>query len=286
MTALRAALGAVAGGLEGAQQAEALRRKQKLDEEAATRQSAKDALEATKEERLRQASLRSEERDLAKTGMIPSSQYTGLGPRDMPGATPRNSALRQVLGGKEYVLPESSSTVKHREGAMKMMGDRRALQASLAAGEKAGFDSDKLEAVFKAPPSVQGVLAARAFPAPSKPSPSSSSSKPLSGNEMQGILGMQRLAEQGGAPSQDFMERLGELYRADPEMLERPELAAYNVQQNIKKNAPKKPTAEEATRARLEEVKKQTTWEKENKKRSGESDEAYDARYQASKQGK
>jgi len=34
-TALRAALGAVAGGLEGAQQAEALRRKQKLDEENA-----------------------------------------------------------------------------------------------------------------------------------------------------------------------------------------------------------------------------------------------------------
>ena len=35
MTALRAALGAVAGGLEGAQQAEALRRKQKLEEENA-----------------------------------------------------------------------------------------------------------------------------------------------------------------------------------------------------------------------------------------------------------
>ena len=44
MTALRAALGAVAGGLEGAQQAEALRRKQKLDEEAATRQSAMDQI--------------------------------------------------------------------------------------------------------------------------------------------------------------------------------------------------------------------------------------------------
>ena len=44
MTALRAALGAVAGGLEGAQQAEALRRKQKLEEEAATRQSAMDQI--------------------------------------------------------------------------------------------------------------------------------------------------------------------------------------------------------------------------------------------------
>jgi hypothetical protein len=165
---------------------------------------------------------------------------------------------------------------------MKMMGDRRALQASLAAGAKAGFDPDKLEAVFKAPPSVQGVLAARAFPAPSKPSPSSSSSKPLSGNEIQGLLGMQRLAEQGGAPSQDFMERLGELYRADPEMLERPELAAYNVQQNIKKNAPKKPTAKEERDAYLAKL----SWKRDNKKRSGESDEAYDARYQASKQGK
>lgn len=176
MTALRAALGAVSGGLEGARMQDEAKAKLERERAILERQAEKDALEAAREERIRQAGIRNEERDVAKIGMIPASQYTGLNPRDMLGATPRSPVLSQAIDGKEFVLPESESTVKHREGAMKMMGDRRALQASLAAGEKAGIDPEKLNAVLKAPPAAQSVLSARLFPAPKRASDGGSDS--------------------------------------------------------------------------------------------------------------
>jgi hypothetical protein len=88
MTALRAALGAVAGGLEGAQQAEALRRKQKLEEEAATRAVEDRAI-------AKQDRFRSQRERLLGSGYVPE----GL---DMPGATPRKAVNTEVVDGTRY----------------------------------------------------------------------------------------------------------------------------------------------------------------------------------------
>ena len=138
MTALRAALGAVGGGLEGYAQFQEMERKREFERE-------KEKAAAARQAMLDAAALRGEERQAAAAGMIPATQYTGLSPFDMPGATPRQPLLRQTIGGREMVLPEAPKMAEHRAGVAKAIGERKekaqesaALRSALANVEIGG----------------------------------------------------------------------------------------------------------------------------------------------------
>lgn len=113
-TALRAALGAVTGVAEGMRLREEREFEREKEKAAAARQAMLDA-----------AALRGEERQAIAAGMLPATQYTGLSPFDMPGATPRQPLLRQTIGGREMVLPEAPKMVEHRAGVAKTIGERK-----------------------------------------------------------------------------------------------------------------------------------------------------------------
>jgi hypothetical protein len=106
MTALQAALGGVAGGLEGYSK---VKEQEKLDEER-QRQIA--------------AQMRDERLKAVTAGMVPSASFnpsnmiTGI--PDMPGATPRKPAYRDTFGGAEFVMPELPQVTEHREGIEKI----------------------------------------------------------------------------------------------------------------------------------------------------------------------
>lgn len=118
MTALRAALGAVGGGLEGYAQMQELERRRMREQEALNYQRQRDLLQDRRQAISDAATLRGEERQAVAAGMVESGQYMprGIaGGMDMPGATPRQPVFRQTIGGKEFVLPESPTVTKHRE---------------------------------------------------------------------------------------------------------------------------------------------------------------------------
>ena len=104
MTALRVALGAVAGGLEGRSQQQAVEDEKKRMADALARQTRMDAMEmedrATAKEDREQAKkdrLRSQRQSLLAGGYLPTG-------RDMPGATPRQPVSTETVDGQEFAL--------------------------------------------------------------------------------------------------------------------------------------------------------------------------------------
>ena len=132
-TALRAALGAVTGVAEGMRVREEREFERQKAEEALNYQRQRDLLSDARQREQAAAQLRSEERQAAAAGMIGASQYTGLSPFDMPGATPRTPVLRQMIGGREMVLPEAKPVVEHRAEVAKALAERQKKQAEGAA---------------------------------------------------------------------------------------------------------------------------------------------------------
>ena len=107
-TALRAALGGVAGGLKGL---------------GAMRE---DRAREAERKRVVDAAIRAEQRQAIGMGMTPSSRYNArgvAGGMDMPGATPRQPAFRQQIGDEEYVLGETPDVAQHRAGLFKRRED-------------------------------------------------------------------------------------------------------------------------------------------------------------------
>jgi len=121
LTALQAALAGLGGGIEGAQQYREITRKQEFERE-------KEKAAAARQAMLDAAALRREEREAADAGMISASQYTGLSPFDMPGATPRQPLLRQTIGGREMVMPEAKPVTEHRAEVTKALAERQKKQ--------------------------------------------------------------------------------------------------------------------------------------------------------------
>jgi hypothetical protein len=131
MTALRAALGGVAGGLEGLSQ-------QRKAAAAAARQAALDERQAAQDA----AALRAEQRAAMKDSWVPASQFMGggvAGGMDMPGATPRTPVARQTIGGQPFVLPEQAGVTEHRAGLMKKREERIGRTRMGAILERAGI---------------------------------------------------------------------------------------------------------------------------------------------------
>ena len=128
LTALRAALGAVGGGLEGYTQMRALEQKRQQEQEALNYQRQRDLLLDARQREQAAAQLRREELDAIRTpGMMSAEQFAGM---TMPGATPMQPALRQKIGEREYVYsPFVAAAEKHRADVTKERGERQKQQA-------------------------------------------------------------------------------------------------------------------------------------------------------------
>lgn len=127
MTALRAALGGVSGGLRGLGEMREARRAEEEQRRAAERQRLQDE-ERTESLRLaRELAVRKEQREARDAGMMPASQFNprgiGMG-MDMPGATPREPVLRQRIGDEELVMAEDPKVAEHRAGLFKRREER------------------------------------------------------------------------------------------------------------------------------------------------------------------
>lgn len=244
MTALRAALGAVGGGLEGYAQFQAMEQKREFERE-------KEKAAAARQAMLDAAALRGEERQAAAAGMIPATQYTGLSPFDMPGATPRQPLLRQTIGGREMVLPEAPKMAEHRAGVAKTIGERKekaqestALRSALANVEIGGkrVGEEQAAALELLSPNERTIIlgamrdaAARsqrqtaATTARGAPSVRQPSATDLT-KETEGLSFLQEYAN-----DQDVINRVGAAIADNPALAERPGLIGYGILQDYKK---------------------------------------------------
>lgn len=110
-TALRAALGGIAGGLRGLG---AMREEQRLAAEQERERKRQEMLDERQNEATRLArelSVRSEQRQALDAGGL-------MADMDMPGATPRTGVMRQTIGGQEFLF-EPKDTREHREAVRK-----------------------------------------------------------------------------------------------------------------------------------------------------------------------
>ena len=178
--ALQAALGAIAGGFSGygadreyraEQERMAREEERRLADDA--RRLAREEADNRKEAEALARELAREQRTAGAQGWTPAEQFSGLSPRDMPGATPRQPFAKTTIGDREFVIPESPMAVKHREDVLgaqqESASKRKTLDAAVASAEAAGLSGTKVRAMLNAPPAVQGLIGSRLFPAPEKP---------------------------------------------------------------------------------------------------------------------
>ena len=97
MTALRAALGAVSGGLEGARIQEAAAAEKKRMADALARQTRMDTAAQEDRAEAKADRLRNQRQSLLAGGYIPTG-------RDMPGATPRQAVNTETVDGQDFAL--------------------------------------------------------------------------------------------------------------------------------------------------------------------------------------
>jgi len=223
-TALRAALGAVTGVAEGMRLREEREFEREKEKAAAARQAILDA-----------AALRGEERQAAAAGMIPATQYTGLSPFDMPGATPRQPLLRQTIGGREMVLPEAPKMAEHRAGVAKTIGERKekaqestALRSALAnveiGGKKIG---DEQAAALAALGANERTVLLSAMRDAARPQRVAGGGKEEPSDTEKRMLGAQFLSSQTFNPA--LTKALQTTFARNPDLAADPEMAAYDI---------------------------------------------------------
>jgi hypothetical protein len=228
--ALRAALGAVAGGFKGYAVDRAYQQEQERLLREEQRQIAREEAAAKREADALARELSRDQRAAVEKGWQETGTYSGLSPRDMPGATPRKPFATTMIGDKSYVMPESEQVEAHREALMKgqqLKKQGKIQQEELRESAKtAGIDPRKLEVLMKAPPAVQGVLAARLFPAPERPR----EGKAEPSDEEKEDIGLQFISAQ--ARNLALMRALQTAYTQDPALAARPGLLAYDIKKN------------------------------------------------------
>lgn len=170
--ALQAALGAVAGGFSGyAADKEYRAQQERLDREEA-RRVAKEEADAKREAESLARELARDQRMAVQQGWTPSDQYTGLSPRDMPGATPRKPFATTKIGEREFVIPDSPDAVKHREEVTARETEKREQASFLEAAREAGANPKQMAVLAKAPKELRSVLAANFLRPPERASAS------------------------------------------------------------------------------------------------------------------
>ena len=107
MTALRVALGAVAGGLEGRSQQQSVEAEKKRMADAADRQAMLDALAMEDRAQAKEDRLRSQRERLLGGGYVREGM-------DMPGATPRKAVNTEMVGGERFSVYETPQQMARR----------------------------------------------------------------------------------------------------------------------------------------------------------------------------
>lgn len=220
LTALQAALSGLGGGIEGAAQYREMERRRKKEEEATRRQT-----------RLDEAAIRTEERQAIAAGMIPGQRFASM---TMPGATPMEPALRQTIGGREFVLaPNINAADKHRadvinerEARAKKAIEQTNLAEAFAGLEVAGrplFDKEQSARVAKLPSNERSSLVSAAIRAAT---PNRGGKADIDDKEKR-RRGAQYLAANVRNPA--LMRALNATYARDEEALLDPEMTAYNI---------------------------------------------------------
>jgi hypothetical protein len=219
-TALRAALGAATGIGEGLQQREVLAAQRLKEQEAMRRQL-----------RLDEAATRTEERQAIAAGMIPGQRFASM---TMPGATPMEPALRQTIGGREFVLaPNINAAEKHRadvinerEARAKKAIEQTNLAEAFAGLEVAGrplFDKGQSARVAKLPSNERSSLVSAAIRAATP----DRGGKAEIDDDAKRLIGSQYLAANVKNPA--LMRALNTTYARNPAASLDPELTAYNI---------------------------------------------------------
>jgi hypothetical protein len=257
-TALRAALGAVTGVAEGMRLREEREFEREKEKAAAARQAMLDA-----------AALRREEREVAST-MIPAERFASM---TMPGATPMQAALRQTIGGQEFVYdPRLEAAEKHRADVMKERAtlskkakEQTALGKALATveiggkalGEEVGASLAELD-----PNSRSIALGARRDAA----RPQRMAGKEEPSDEKKRSEGLQFLAAQAKNPA--LTKALQTTFANNPALAQDPGLAVYDIMKSktVKPIMPfqeyKPPTKKEEKGDALESLKAEIAAEK------------------------
>lgn len=263
LTALQAALAGLGGGIEGAQQYRAYADKVKREKEAFDYQLGRDKEERAARLAAAQASARAEQRQAVDMGMVSASQYTGINPLDMPGATPRQPLLRQTIGGQEMVLPETKKMVEHRAGVVEALRERRdkekksaALRTGLANVEIGGkkLGEEQASALEVLDPNSRSIVlgALRDAARPQR----IGKAEPTDDEKRR--LGAQVLST--GKRNLSLINALSAVMANDPTMAGDPEMAAYTawksgtVQKGVTANKgfePKKPKASGAAKSSI-----------------------------------
>lgn len=239
--ALQLALGSVGAGIGGYQAAQAKR----LEEERLFRAEQRELDRILRDEerqnkmderqqRMDDASMRAEERAAVASGMVEAAQYRPYGiagGRDMPGATPRQPVFRQQIGEKEFVLPESPTTTKHRESVMGKVLDGAGKDLPYQWSDKYGVFLDRKTGKVIRPedlpsytPTAGGGGRGGGRGGPKPPSYTQLT------KETEGLSFLQEYAN-----DQNVIKRVGAAIADNPALAESPGLIGYGILQDYKK---------------------------------------------------
>lgn len=224
LTALRAALGAIGGGLEGyATMQEQQRRRAEMEAE---RQRA-----AVKQAQAEATALRGEQREAVRMGMVESSKYNprGIaGGMDMPGATPRQPVFRQQIGETEFVLPEAEATTKHRSTVASALEKAQAgKRPDLQWSDKFGVFVDRNTGKIVRPEGQLAPVEPRSGAAPAmKPATATEATK-----EVEGLRFLKR-----NAKNQDVINAVNMAISDNPSLAQRPGLIGYGLLEEERAN--------------------------------------------------
>ena len=204
MTALRAALGAVSGGLEGARIQEAAEAEKKRMADALARQTRMDT-------------AAQEDRTQARRSSLLGKGYVRDG-MDMPGATPRTPVNTEMVDGERYSVYETE-----RQQALRSAIEAAQLKEKSASGPplrytegETGmnvFNPKDMTSTYK--PYAEGFV-------PKKPAERSDIN-----DEQKRKLGLQYMASQARNPA--LMAALQTTFANDPEAAADPGIVAYDL---------------------------------------------------------
>ncbi len=155
----------------------------------------------------------------------------------MPGATPMEAALRQTIGGKEYVYaPEINAAEKHRAGVMKERGERKEkaegeaaladVYGGLEVGGKRLFTPNVASRLPKLGANERSSFVSAAIRAATPRVERGGGKEELSDTEKR-RRGLQFLSGQTFNPA--LTKALQSTFAVDPAMAEDPYMAAYDI---------------------------------------------------------
>lgn len=224
LTALRAALGGVAGGLEGMG---AMREERRvLAEREQDRRDRAEALRLAREQ-----AAREEQRDALGAGGMMASM-------DMPGATPRSNVMRQTIGGQEFMF-EPEDVRKRREAIHTSLQAQRKAEQTGSMYEQTGVAPKGMGATYAGLPAEVRQLAVSQYirskrgegDQPSRAAgaaaPEAAAGAPKSWSAATEAIGKKQLEKYGRSPM--LAQQMQDIFAENPALAQYPGWVAYQL---------------------------------------------------------